>query len=169
MSLADSAGEVARLFERAESLWRNYVEGARTAIREWERLRPLLYERISVLKAMIRVNLEEMRELSLKVELGLVSEAKAKRRLEVLGAETPALVKELGELWILLEELTEMTILHSRRMGVPAEVREEDIEAKARELEECFHGSVIDKEAYEKLRGVIARQLAALKSLPPHG
>lgn len=169
MSLVESAGEVVRLFERAENLWQSYVEGAKAAIREWERLRPLLSERISVLKAMIKVNIEEMQELSVKVELGLVDEAKAKRKLEQLNSETPALVKELGELWSLLEELTERTIAHLRRMGAPVEVREEDIEAKVRELEECFRGSMVDKETYEKLREVLARQLAALKTLPPYG
>lgn len=169
MTLAESAGEAVKLFERAESLWQSYVGGAKAAVREWERLRPLLYERINILKTRIRANLEETQELNIKVELGLIDEAKAKRKLEQLNSETPALIKELGELWVLAEELTWLSIVHLRRLGTPVDVLEEDIEAKARDLEECFRSSMLDKETYEKLKETLAKQLATLKALPPYG
>ena len=167
MSLVDSAKEVAGLFEKAEERWSAYVEGVRAALREWERFRPLLAERISVLKTRIRMNLEEEQELNLKVELGLVDEEKAKRKLELLRSETPALIEELSDLWVRLEELTLRSIIHTRRIGSLPDVTEEEVRAKMKELEECAQSSLVSEEALERLRGLLERQLAALRGLPP--
>jgi glutathionylspermidine synthase len=167
MSLVERANAVKELFEQVDRLWESYVAEVRRSLREWERLRPLLVERLSVLKSVIASNLEEMQELSLKLELGLVDEAKAKRRLEELNAETPRLVRELEELWVLTERIVRDSILHMRRAGMPIDVSEEDIAGKEKEVEECFKASIISKEAFEKLKGILAEQLAALKPPSP--
>uniref|UniRef100_A0A7C3WQK5 Uncharacterized protein n=1 Tax=Thermofilum pendens TaxID=2269 RepID=A0A7C3WQK5_THEPE len=167
MSLAERANGVKELFEHVERLWDSYVAEVRRTLREWERLRPLLAERLSVLKTRIASNLEEIQELNLKRELGLVDEAKAKRRLEELSAETPQLMRELEELWVLAESIMRDSIVNMKRAGIPLDVSEEDVLTKEKELEECFRNAIVSKEVYERLKGILAEQLAALKPSPP--
>ena len=167
MSLAERANTVRELFEQVDRLWDSYVGEVKKVLREWGRLRPLLAERLSVLRSRIASNLEEMQELNLKLELGLVDEAKARRRLEELNAETPKLVRELEELWVLTERITRDSILHMKRAGIPVDISEEDVVSKEREAEECFKASVISRETFERLKEILAEQLAALKPLSP--
>jgi len=167
MSLAERANTVKELFEQVGRLWDSYVAEVRKTLREWERLRPLLAERLSVLKSLIASNLEEMQELNLKLELGLVDEAKARRRLEELDAETPKLVRELEELWVLTERIVRDSILHMKRAGMPIDVSEEDVAGKEKEVEECFKASIISKEAFKQLKEILAEQLAVLKPPSP--
>jgi len=167
MSLAERANTVKELFEQVGRLWDSYVAEVRKTLREWERLRPLLAERLSVLKSLIASNLEEMQELNLKLELGLVDEAKARRRLEELDAETPKLVRELEELWVLTERIVRDSILHMKRAGMPIDVSEEDVAGKEKEVEECFKASIISKEAFKQLKEILAEQLAVLKPSSP--
>jgi len=167
MSLAERANTVKELFEQVGRLWDSYVAEVRKTLREWERLRPLLAERLSVLKSLIASNLEEMQELNLKLELGLVDEAKARRRLEELNAETPKLTRELEELWVLTERIVRDSILHMKRAGMPIDVSEEDVAGKEKEVEECFKASIISKEAFKKLKEILAEQLAVLKPSSP--
>lgn len=157
---ATSHRELSTLFEEADKAWDEYVATVKRELVAWERLRPALVERLSILRARISSSLEEAEELKVKLELGLIDEEKSQKKLNALLEEIPAMRSELEQAWLLLERNTLKSILHMKRLNLPLDVTEEDLRKKLESIETSFKRHIIDsKDVYEELKQLVEQQL----------
>ncbi|QOJ79690.1 hypothetical protein IG193_04345 [Infirmifilum lucidum] len=160
-----SYGDLENIFDSADKIWEEYSVTVKRSLLEWERLRPALTERIAVLKTRISTNLKEMEELKIKVELGLIDEEKAQRKIDILSKENVEMIRELEATWLVFEKNMLKSILHAKRLSLPLDITPEEVEGKIEELESCYRRGVINSsETYDELKKLLNEQLSLIAS-----
>lgn len=148
------------LFDVADKIWEDYTAQVKQSLLNWEKLRPLLLEKITILKTRISSNLKELEEIQLKVELGLLEEEKSQKKFNSLSEETISLIHELETLVILFEKTTLKSIQHMKRIGIPLDITPEDIQRKIDETDHSFREGIISSEdIYKELKHILEDQL----------
>jgi len=152
-----------QFFEDADRAWSEYTETVKRCLLEWERRRPLLSEKIAVLKARIGSNLKEIEELRVKADLGIIDEEKAQRKINALSEESVNMIHELETTWLTFERNVYKAILHMRRIGLPPDISKEDIESKLKDLESSFkRGIISSKDVFDELKRLLDEQLSLI-------
>ncbi len=160
-----SYGDLENIFDGADRIWEEYSGAVKRSLLEWEKLRLSLAEKIAVLKTKISTNLKEMEELKIKVELGLIDEEKAQRKIDALSKENVEMMRELEAAWLVFEKNTLKSILHAMRLGLPLDITPEEVERKIEELENSYkRGIISSNETYEEIKKLLNEQLSLISS-----
>ncbi|MEZ0345516.1 MAG: hypothetical protein ABWK01_03115 [Infirmifilum sp.] len=149
-----------QLFSSADSAWEEYASTVKQSLLEWEKIRPVVLERIAVLKTRISSNLKEIEEIQVKIELGLLDEEKSSKKINVISEETVRMIHELENIWLNFEETTFKSLLHMRRVGIPLDLTPQDVHRKIENVERSFkEGIISSKDVYERLKKILADEL----------
>ncbi len=159
--------EEKRIFEeykthltRLDQLWEEYEKNGLDILHQWERDKVVLMEKISKLSGLIKRLNEEINELKIKVDVGLLSQEEVEPRLEELHSSINEINSKLEALEAAYNELTKRVEMHKKRI-LPAKIRasREELEKRLENLEEKFRRGEISEVIYEKLKDEIVSLL----------
>jgi archaellum component FlaC len=156
-------------FLKAEELWNNYSTFVKTTVREWEAFRIDLLDRLSEVRVKLEADLRTTEELSLKLDLGLLSEEKVKKKLDELQEEIARLKEEYQTLWLAYEEITLMYITHCVKSGLPVSLSARDIEEKKEELKSAINKKMVSEEVAQQLEKILSDEASILLHLHEKG
>jgi|GEM_PF-2562566 len=152
--------EYRTLFSRLDELWEEYEKTGIDTLHQWEKDKVILMEGISKLSGLVKRLNEEINELKIKVEVGLLSQEEAESRLEELGSSVNEVNGKLKALEAAYNELAERAEIHRKRI-LPARIRasREELERRLEDLEERFRKGEISEVIYEKLKNEVINLL----------
>jgi archaellum component FlaC len=156
-------------FLKAEELWNNYYTFVKTTVREWEAFKIDLLDRLSEVRVKLEADLRTTEELSLKLDLGLLSEEKVKKKLDELQEEIARLKEEYQTLWLAYEEITLMYITHCVKSGLPVSLSAGDIEEKKEELKSAVNKKMVSEEVAQQLEKILSDEASMLLHLHEKG
>jgi len=152
---------VARFEESIKSLgnkWRDYEGSVQETRRVWEREKMKLRQYLTVLQGMISRYNEELREVSLRRNMGLIDEETFNQLRESINkklSDVSSRVKELSERFQAVESEVSQ---HFRRVvstSITPEVSK--LKLSLAKLEEMYREGKVGKEIYEKLKAELER------------
>ena len=146
-------------------LWNNYREAVQRAISTWIMERPKVISKISELQGLLEHYEEELRELTIKHELGLLDEDKLEESARPIREEVERLSAQLQRLLERLRRIEKGYVMHAFQARLPftgASIRE--IREKLSKLEEMYQAGRIREVVYRKLRRELEEQLRILEA-----
>ncbi|MCC6003031.1 MAG: hypothetical protein LM590_01670 [Thermofilum sp.] len=149
-------------FSKAEEMWSDYYSFVKATVREWEFFKLDLLDELNDVKVKLEADLKSVEELNLKIELGLINEEKAKKKLEELQGEISQLRAALQKLWLNYEELTLKCLTHSSRVGLPISFSLRDLEEKRAELRKATDKGMLNEDTAQSLAKILEEQEALL-------
>jgi len=152
-----------RLSELNE-MWREYCESASRTLGDWEIDKVEILERLSKLTGYISRLEEEINELYVKAEIGLIDRDSMAERVERLEAEKRSMEERIEALRNALEEIERRAEPHRGRvlLALLPSSREE-IEEKIRELEERYQRGEISEGVYSRTKSELSKILKYLE------
>jgi len=152
--------EYSVLFSRLDELWEEYERNSFDVLHRWEKDKVILLEKISKLSGLIKRLNEEINELKIKVDVGLISEEEAERSLEELKNAVDEVSAKLEVLERAYNELVKRAEIHKKRV-LPAKVKipRDELERKLSELEERFARGEISETMYRRLKSELTELL----------
>ncbi len=157
--------EYKSLFTRLDELWEEYEENGLNTLNNWERDKVVLIEKISKLSGLVKRLSEEINELKIKVDVGLLSQEEVEPKLEELRESINEISGKLEALEAAYNELIRRAETHKKRI-LPAKIRasREELERRLEDLEEKFRRGEISETIYEKLKDEIMSLLKLIST-----
>lgn len=139
--------------KRLEDLWQSYREAARTMVNSWIRERVNIIAKISELEGLLKSYENELKELEVKYEIGVINEEELTRKTGPLIENMRILRDTLDKLKESLKRIDEIMIIHALQAKLPMSGGSlNDIKKKLKALKELYEKGQIRKEVYEKLK-----------------
>ncbi len=145
----DALKELEGDFERLDEMWRIYRSECDRVVKKWTTLRLALIDYSARLSGLVKKIEEEIEELKVKVELGLIDEEKAQHRIEYLEERKEALETELEKTKTILQKYDQWAISHKHAAKLVGDTSLVEIVAKLEELKKS--GSISD-ETYNRIK-----------------
>ncbi len=159
-----SRAKLEDLFKEIDELWAQYRSRAKDAIEEWDKSRVELLEKISLYVGFLTSIERELEELTVMVELGLLSKEKVSEKMEYLFRRREELKLKINELKETLEQFEKWALTHRKRIGPITTISgEEELRSKLEELERLKERGTIDEKTYKRLKNELEALLAIFK------
>jgi len=151
-------------FRELDNLWDTYKNTGMDLISRWDKYRVRVLDKVSKLAGIVSSIQRELNELKVKVELGLLDEEKANRRIERLDEKLKTLESRLISLRNFLETFEKWSLTHRRRIGpLPTISGAEEIREKINELENLYKNKQVREDVYKRIKAELETLLAILE------
>ncbi len=151
-------------FKNLDNLWEKYKTNGIDLISRWDRYRVKVLDKVSKLAGIVSSIQVELNELKIKVELGLLDEEKANRRIENLEEKLKNLESRLISLRNFLETFEKWSLSHRKRIGpLPTISGAEEIREKVNELEKLYKEGQVREDVYKRIKSELETLLALLE------
>ena len=152
------------LFAKLDELWAQYEKESYEIIKRWDIDKILLLEKMSKLSGLLKRLDEEINELRVKVDVGLISHEDAETNIEKLESLKNETIEKLTALEQAYSILSQKAEKHKKKI-LPLKIKasREEIEDKLIKLDERFKKGEIEEAVYQRLRREL---LELLKYVP---
>ena len=150
--------------EEVERTWKNYREIVKRLLNSWIIDKPKILSRLSELEGLLQKYQDELKELNIRYELGLMSEEELRKSIESIEKEMQKLNEHVEELRQRLTNIERLCLVHAFQARLPftgASIRE--IKEKISRLEELKRQGRLLDEVYVKIKRELEDQLRILE------
>jgi len=150
--------------KEVEKAWKSYKEIVRRLLDSWVLDKPKVLSKLSELEGLLQRYRDELRELSVRYELGLITEEELKKNTESIQKEMERLREDVNVLRQRLENVEKLCILHAFQARLPfTGVSISEIKEKLARLEELKRQGRLLDEVYHKIKRELEEQLRILE------
>ena len=162
----DRLAEIMKEIDKVDSYWSAYESSATRVLKEWSELREEALRILASVDSTIRVHKEELQELEVKKELGLIDEEfyeKATASINERLRRYEALKNRIVEM---LDAIESRSTPHYQRLKITtAKPDIGRLKLSLMKLEELYNSGKIDRAVYEKIKGEVEAEIKRLERL----
>lgn len=157
--------EFIKKIEKIDEFWQTYRKEVYEMLKEWIKLRIELLNLISKYVGILSRIEEEIIELTIKKEIGIISENEADYKIQELNDIKQKKEEELKKIKDIFEYIDYKASIHNIRAETPIGTisSSNEIEKRLEKLDEMRKQGEIDENLYNKLKDELEKLLSLIK------
>ena len=162
----DRLSEIAKEIDKVDSYWSAYESSASRILKEWDELRREALRILASVDSTIKVHREELQELEVKKELGLIDEELYEKATSSINERLRRCEELKNRIVEMLDSIESRSAPHYQRLKI-ATARPDigRLKLSLMKLEELYNTGKIDRAVYEKIKSEVEAEIKRLERL----